>query len=404
MGAEKVYSKIMTGNGKLGPYPMEKLKRVDKPTTLITDAVQRTKAADAQETGANQADRPGLPSQAVVGRVARPPYPITAAETDVMRLVTRAFDGEVAGTKAPIPQDPGILSRHIKRLGYFLRADMVAICRLPQWAVYGQDRNGNPVELNHQFAIVLAVDQEYETMDASTGHDWITGAQSFRGYSNTTFIASMMANYIRRLGYPARAHHNGSYQVVVPPLLLLSGIGEISRMGIIVNPFLGARFKAAVVTTDLPLEPDKPIDFGLQEFCRNCLKCARECRSRAIPTGDKIMHNGYETWKLDVERCRKFRAMNSHGSGCGHCIKVCPWNKPSGAVHNVVRWTATQASKLHAGWVHKLIVKGDDLFGYGKPHPEKQWWFDLTDTHSIPIVNIDEEFADIAQVTSGKGR
>ena len=35
------YSKILSGNGQLSKYPMEKLKQVDKPTTIITDNIQR---------------------------------------------------------------------------------------------------------------------------------------------------------------------------------------------------------------------------------------------------------------------------------------------------------------------------------------------------------------------------
>ncbi len=186
-------------------------------------------------------------------------------------------DGEVSSSKALLPEDPDVLSHYIKKLGYFLRADIVGTCRLPQYAVYSHDMKGNPVKLNHQFAIAVLVDQDYKTLDGSTGYDWISGAQSFRSYSLTAFIACIMADYIRRLGYSARAHHARNYQVVVPPLLLSAGIGEISRAGIVLNPFLGLRFKAAVVTTDLPLVPDKPIDFGLQEFCQKCVKCAVEC-------------------------------------------------------------------------------------------------------------------------------
>jgi reductive dehalogenase len=139
-----------------------------------------------------------------------------------------------------------------------------------------------------------------------------------------------------------------------------------------VNPFLGARFKASVVTTDLPLMPDKPIDFGLQEFCRVCKKCAIECQSHAIPEGNKVMYNGYECWKLDVERCTKFRVGNQQGSSCGTCIKVCPWNKPNGWVHDAVRWMVKNASVFDG-----LVVKMDDLFGYGKQDIRKKWWFDM---------------------------
>ena len=65
-------------------------------------------------------------------------------------------------------------------------------------------------------------------------------------------------------------------EVLQPPLLLLSGLVEVSRIGeVILNPFLGPRLKSGVVTTSLPLAHDKPIDFGLQRFCQSCNKCAR---------------------------------------------------------------------------------------------------------------------------------
>ena len=364
------YKGILTGTEQLGPYPMEKLKRVEQPTTRITDNIKRF---DERETGFNRAARGDFGPVVTRERNRPSKYPILAALGGMSSYLAPVVDGKVAPTKAPIPEDPEILSRHIKRLGYFLRADIAGICELPQYAVYSHDKDGNQIELNHKFAILVAVDQDYETMYASTGYDWISTSQSFRSYSTTAFISCMMADYIRKLGYPARAHHARNYQVVVPPLLLLAGIGEMSRIGnSVVNPFLGARFKAAAVTTDLPLVPDKPIDFGLQEFCRVCKKCAVECPSNAISMGDKVMYNGYECWKLDVERCSKFRVANPNGSSCGRCIKVCPWNKPQGWTHDVVRGLT-----MHAPFLDRLIVKMDGVWGYGKRDIKKKWWFDL---------------------------
>ena len=84
-----------------------------------------------------------------------------------------------------------------------------------------------------------------------------------------------------------------NYQVVLPPILLWAGLGEMCRIGdVVFNPFLGPRFKAAVVTTDLSLLPDKPIDFGLQNFCRRCKKCARECPAQAISHAPVPPHQG----------------------------------------------------------------------------------------------------------------
>jgi 3-chloro-4-hydroxyphenylacetate reductive dehalogenase len=208
---------------------------------------------------------------------------------------------------------------------------------------------------------------------ASTGNDWISNSMSFVAYAHSGFVACVLADYIRRLGYEALAHHAMNYQVVVPPILLWAGLGEMCRIGdVVLNPFLGPRFKAAVVTTDLPLLPDKPIDFGLQDFCSRCRKCARECPSRAISHGDKVMFNGYEKWPNDVRKCTSMRVGNQHGAGCGKCIKVCPWNKPFTPFHR-----AMGSAMRNLAPVRRFAMWGDDLLGYGKERSEDKWWLDL---------------------------
>jgi reductive dehalogenase len=358
---------ILTGTDRLGPYPMEKLKRINHPTTRLTNNIQRF---DSRDAGFSQVRR-GYFGEAMKNAWMRN-HPIATSE----KLMTVKFkdmvEGEVAASKPSLSQDPKILSRHIKSLGYFWGADIVGICELPQWAVYSHDYDGNPVELNHKFAISIIADQDYKTMSGSTGHDWISRSQSSRAYAVSGMIGGMMADYIRHLGFPARAHVFRNELIIKPPLLLLAGIGEVSRPGIILNPFLGLRYKAAVVTTDFPLMADSPIDFGLQEFCRQCVKCAVECPSQAISHGDKVIHNGYEVWKLDYERCLKHRVLNPIGSSCGRCIKVCPWNKPRGWILDVVRWMVRNAP-----WSDNLLVKIDDILGYGKQHMENKWWFDF---------------------------
>jgi reductive dehalogenase len=361
-----------TRRDRLGPYPMERLRRVDEPTTCISNDIPQF---DERETGFSRARR-GDFGDATTRQIQRfvQKFPLGAALAKATSDLAPAVDGEVAPFQAPLPNDPAALNRHIKRLGYFLRADIVGICKLPQYAVYSHDVTGKEVTLNHKNAIVLVIDQDYETMLGSSGRDWISGSQSFIGYSMTSYISCIMADYIRRLGYPARAHHARSYQVLVVPLLVLAGIGEFSRAGIALNPFLGTRFKAAVVTTDLPMEPDRPIDFGLQDFCRVCRKCATECPAGAIGQGDKAMHVGYEKWEFDAERCTRFRIVNPRGSSCGSCIKVCPWNKPRSWTHDLVRGLIKRVPILDG-----LMVKMDDAFGYGKADLAYKWWVDLED-------------------------
>lgn len=354
-----------------GPYPAHRLKRCDHPTTYVGPNVQ---PVDERESGFNRALRGDFGPKA---QRERPRFvmkaPVSAALGQMQEYLIPVVDGPVAPEKAPIPEDPKILSRHIKALGYFLKANMIGICRLPSYGIYSHDKDGNPVTLNHKNAIAILIDQDFTTYHGSTGYDWITNANSFHAYSLSGFIAVNIANYIRRLGYPARAHHARNYQVVVPPILLWAGLGEMCRIGgIVLNPFLGPRFKAAVVTTDLPLEPDLPIDIGLQDYCDRCQKCSRECPPKAISKGKKVIYNDYELWMPDVEACTKFRVLNSKGAGCGRCVKVCPWNKPYKGYHKVVEWMV-ERSRL----VRQMTIFFDDLLGYGKPVPKDKWWFDL---------------------------
>ena len=374
---DELYGGILTDKRQLGPYPMEKLARVEKPTTRIIGDVHRV---DVRGAGTYRATRGDYgPFAAKETPRAIPKYPIGAVLKNITFHFESRADGPIMPGKAPIPENPEILSRHIKRLGYFLKADIMGICQIPPYAVYKFDGKGNSVELYHKFAILIVVDQEYETMCGSTGTDWISGPQSYIAYSTSAFIASIMAEYIRKLGYPARAQHVGTYQVAITPLLIWAGIGEMSRMGgSALNPFIGARFKAAAVTTDLPLIPDKPIDFGLQEFCRVCKKCAIECPVEAIPMGDKVIYNGYETWRHDEERCTKFRFTHPDGSSCGRCIKVCPWKKPQGMIHDAIRWMIKNTP-----WLDKFFVKTDDFWGYGRQEIDKKWWFDMEEIDGV---------------------
>jgi ferredoxin len=55
-----------------------------------------------------------------------------------------------------------------------------------------------------------------------------------------------------------------------------------------------------------------------------------------LPNGDKVIHNGYEKWPIEVEKCTHQRIGNKRGVSCGVCFAVCPWNKPYTPFHCLI--------------------------------------------------------------------
>ncbi len=364
----------------LSKFAMETVDRVDRPTTLIIDEeVPRVPKRASFFDRAIHGDL-GAKTQAERRRFAFK-HPLATAMVRQIGAMVPHQDGPVAVTSHASCTDAEENTRALKSLSYVLGAELTGVCEIPDYAWYSHVDGGKPVECHHKYAVVMLIDQEYDTMEGASGDDFISGAQSMRAYMRGAVIAGVMAEHLRALGFSSRAQTNADSEVQHIPLILLAGLGELSRIGeLVLNPFVGPRFKSVVMTTDMPLVPDKPIDFGLQYFCSNCLKCARECPCDAITWGDKVMFNGYEMWKLDAERCARYRLTNQRGLACGRCMKACPLNK-------VVTWDgpiATQVASwlgINARWAKPFLVpiatRLDDWLGHGIRNPHKKWWLDL---------------------------
>jgi reductive dehalogenase len=363
----------------LSAYPMETVKRVDRPTTLIIDdevpQVSKRAAFFQRALHGDLGDKAKKERSRFAFKT-----PFSFALFQVIRAMVPFQNGEVAPTQHGGLSDPTANARAIKSLSYFLGADLTGICEIPRYAWFSHKEDGTSIPPYHRYAVVMLIDQGYDTMEGSSGDDWISGSQSMRAYLRGAEIAGIMSEFIRASGFPARSQTNADSDVLHIPLILWAGLGELSRIGeLVLNPFVGPRFKSVVLTTDLPLEVDKPIDFGLQTFCNNCLKCARECPCDAIPFGDKVMFNGYEIWKPDVERCTRYRLTNPKGSACGRCMKTCPINKVVDADGAILTRIASWLG-VNAMWLKPIMVPiatfMDDWLQNGKRNPAKKWWLD----------------------------
>jgi reductive dehalogenase len=188
------------------------------------------------------------------------------------------------------------------------------------------------------------------------------------------FTAGLLAHHIRGLGYKAIACGNDTACSI--PIAIDAGLGELARNGLLITPEFGPRVRLAKVMTNLPLVPDKPIEFGVWNFCAQCEKCADKCPSKSIAYGEPTdkpnnisNREGVLRWPINAETCLAFWAAN--GTDCANCIRTCPFNKPKGRLHDFVRWGI-----CNTPWLDKLFLWGDDLFGYGKRRKADKFWQD----------------------------
>ncbi|MGE0748325.1 MAG: hypothetical protein AB7K86_23895 [Rhodospirillales bacterium] len=222
-------------------------------------------------------------------------------------------DGPVSPVQAPHP-DVAALSDGIKARAAALGAAKVGICALrPEFIEYG-------VDLPHTNVIAFVCYEDYrKVLDGPDAVD----LEAMQTYVRCAEIATALARHIREdLGWPALAHHNGSVQIQAIPVLHEAGFGELGKHGSLINPDLGANFRPGFVTTTLPLAHDRPLAFGVQDYCLTCNLCRNNCPGDAIPA-EYIMTAGVRRWLTDIEKC--YPVSRFRDEYCHICIDVCPY-------------------------------------------------------------------------------
>jgi len=269
-------------------------------------------------------------------------------------------------------RSPADLSRMIKRAARWLGADLVGIAKVnPLW-VYshwghhnvhytGAANPGDRIEIPEMYQHVIVLIHEM-------GFEWVKRSPAVEPetdlvYSKMGWTAGSLATYIREIGY--RAIPAGNELGLSIPMAIDAGLGELSRMGLLMTREFGPRCRISKVFTNLPLEADTPIDIGVQAFCEKCEKCAEHCPSQALMTGertdrpwDRSNNPGMSKWPIRAMRCLDWWVKN--GTHCSVCIRVCPWNKVVKGFHKAVRFLAERDIMT------KALVALDGWMGYGK--------------------------------------
>lgn len=237
---------------------------------------------------------------------------------------------------------PDKLTKLVKDAAGVYGADLVGIAALDARWVYSHEMvkpiiitdDGKPEETETAFhiprninrAVVLAFVMDPEFQRESPAVPASTAASI--GYSRMGIAAVSLAEYIRALGYQAVPCMNDTALSI--PLAIDAGLGQLGRNGLLITPEYGPNVRLCKVLTDIPLIMDKPIDFGITEFCENCLLCAQHCPSGAISAVERTTKSKYYTgnsgvlkWYIHGENCLHFWQKN--GASCANCIRVCPF-------------------------------------------------------------------------------
>jgi len=265
-----------------------------------------------------------------------------------------------------IEHSPEEVTERVKGYTRKLGADLVGITEInPLW-IYSHRGEifhenwedwGKEIKVEHKYAIVFATEMSFEMV--GTAPHTPTTIESMNNYAKGAYIATQVASFIANLGYSATANHLRHYDAIMVPLAVDAGLGELGRLGYLITKELGPRVRLGAVTTDLPLIPDKPVDVGVEDFCRICKKCAVCCPSNSIPLEkDQTIVNGLLRWKLKKQTC--FEYWGKIGTDCNICMRVCPWSHARTFPHRVILELITR-NRI----ARRLFSIMDDIF-YGR--------------------------------------
>jgi epoxyqueuosine reductase len=138
-------------------------------------------------------------------------------------------------------------------------------------------------------------------------------------YAELMRLAAELAGFLHGRGYRAHAHDYEG-QAVVIHYGVQAGLGQLGLNGQLLTPHAGSRCRLTLITTDAPLVPDEPVDYGIHKVCDACKACVRRCPANALPAVRK-WYRGVEKSKLNTARCLPVMA---RAHDCAICMKVCP--------------------------------------------------------------------------------
>jgi len=241
-------------------------------------------------------------------------------------IFNTARDFKVSNTRQIVPKS---FSKNIKEITKYYGATDVGIVKLTDYSYYshlaglsgevGIDNLNEKVIPRYNTAIVFTIKMDLEMMNRAPHYEELMTTEN--AYLQVAFTGARLEMYIKSLGYKAESQNGEYYLAPLVPLAHDAGLGQIGMTNHIVTKEHGNNVRLGAVFTTLELEYDKPIDFGLHEFCKKCALCLMNCPSKAISHNQRVV-NGRIFYKFDDNKC--YEVWTKMGTDCGTCIQACP--------------------------------------------------------------------------------
>ncbi len=251
--------------------------------------------------------------------------------------------------KSPPVTIPKHFSKNIKEIAKHFGADAVGIVRLTDDHFYshhgaqsddiGRPLYGQKTDKDYRYAIVYVQSMNRDMINRAPFFEEMLETENV--YLNIAYTGFRLALYLKSLGYKSLFQSEAFYLTPLVPLAYDAGLGEIGMANHLVHPEYGDAIRIGAVLTQLPLEADRPIDFGLEAFCKRCALCLMNCPSNSIKPHPRIV-NQRRFYKFDDQTC--FQLWKNTGTDCGTCLQSCPFTQ--GIERTTLDWMKNDIERI----------------------------------------------------------